>query len=58
MKNVMGYVTLERNGKTADLFPEEVSIDRIEALKVTFLCQSFNKFLEFNFKLRMFNFKI
>lgn len=37
-KNVMGYVTLERNGKTVDPFPEEASMDRIEALKVTYLC--------------------
>lgn len=33
MKNVMGYVTLERNGKTVDPFPEGASMDRIEALK-------------------------
>ncbi|MQL94140.1 hypothetical protein Taro_026791 [Colocasia esculenta] len=40
VSEVMGYITLERNGKTVDLFPGEVSTDRITAIQVILLYKS------------------
>lgn len=33
----MGGITLEKNGKTFDFFPGEVSTDRIAAIQVLFV---------------------
>lgn len=37
VNEVTGYITLERNGKATDLFPGEVSTNRITAIQVILL---------------------
>lgn len=37
---MMGCIMLEKNGKTLDFFPGEVSTGRITAIQVPFLCMS------------------
>ena len=47
---MMGFITLEKNGKALDLFAREVSTDRITAIEVSsnLICLLFVGFVALN----------